>query len=365
MHIKGNRRSFQLSTTMNPPNNPLEPSDYRHSPSLSESDSLSDSDWLDIASNRESDDNDSVSSRDSDHNEISSPSRRSSMSVGSSHEGEVEAWEGFASDSSDEDTPASEHTGTEAIDIIGSSRRLFLDLEADTAEELRVKDALDQSFIGTLSASRSNSHPSTVQNSLRDLRLSFPDPLTSSRDELNRSYEAVEAVNRPEDISLALADVDVTAAPVVTATSPQCHPDVDPGPFPTPEVPRADTTTIDIPAHIDADIVLYGSPTALKWSFVQDLVDRAASGAVTTVNSADGLTRWLSQRPDIESSQSVGTFAVHDKTEDALTLLGPVSYFPHRRFTTHFNVLSAEFGAYSGPAFSRRHILTLLSSQPS
>src|ERR1700720_498273 len=88
---------------MDSPQSPVPPTDY-HSSSMSEADSLSDTDWLDISSSKESDDNDSVSSRASDHDEtdFGPPSRRSTISIGSSRDGDVEAWEGFAEDSMDE-----------------------------------------------------------------------------------------------------------------------------------------------------------------------------------------------------------------------------------------------------------------------
>ncbi|KAG8213017.1 hypothetical protein J3R82DRAFT_11408 [Butyriboletus roseoflavus] len=69
---------------------------------LSELDSHSDSDWLDIAStDRDSDDNDSIySSRETDHEDrFRSRSRRSSLSYGSSRDGDVDAWEGLIDDS--------------------------------------------------------------------------------------------------------------------------------------------------------------------------------------------------------------------------------------------------------------------------
>ena len=76
-----------------------------HTYLTTEPDSFSDSDWLDIVSSRESDDNDSISSGLTDHNEASSssPSRRSSMSLDSSRDGDMEAWDAFTSDSDNED----------------------------------------------------------------------------------------------------------------------------------------------------------------------------------------------------------------------------------------------------------------------
>jgi hypothetical protein len=248
---------------------------YHHPSSVSEVDSLSDSDWLEIASNRASDDDDSLSS--SDHEEVDGlPSRRSSLSVGSSRDGEVEAWEGFTSDSADEGVPDEPHLPPiyavmppVAHDVGPADDAEHAPAaERDIAEEQRVKDALDQSMISTLSSSRSSSlggHPSTVHNSLRDLRLSFPDPLTSSRDELHRSYEDVS----PSDAS-SMTDTDDVVPP-----SP---PAVDPGLFITPEVPLVEDISSDTPpSTFDFDIVLYGSST-IKWSFVDNIVKKAAIG---------------------------------------------------------------------------------------
>ncbi|KAF7374906.1 hypothetical protein MSAN_00376700 [Mycena sanguinolenta] len=151
---------------------------------MSELDSLSDTEWTEISNQS---DNDSLSdcSRSSEP-----PSRRSSISIGSSVDGHIDAWEGFADDSPDELELV---PGTEPVVpafVAGSPP-----LPDTIAEEQFVNAALEQSLVGTLSASRSSSlgGPSTVHSSLRDLRLSFPDPITSSRDELNRSYEAVSS----------------------------------------------------------------------------------------------------------------------------------------------------------------------------
>ena len=93
-------RSVLQFITMDSSQPLVHPIDYPHSSGLSEADSLSDSDWLDISSSKESDDNDSVSSKASDHDEVDygPRSRRSSTSLGSSRDGDVEAWEGFAED---------------------------------------------------------------------------------------------------------------------------------------------------------------------------------------------------------------------------------------------------------------------------
>ena len=252
------------------------PADYPQSSSLSEVDSLSDSDWLDISSSKESDDNDSVSSRASDHDEIDyvPPSRRSSMSLGSSRDGEVEAWEGFADDSSDEEIPhddlvemsihrtlppALRNTATLMDDILSPDR--------DVVEEQRVKAALDQSMTGTLSASRSSSlggRVPTAQNSTRDLRLSFPDPLTSSRDELQASYEVASLSEPTTDRDDALSTAKRA---------------LDPGPSITPEVLHIVVSKDSSSVVADLEIVLYGASAAIKWPVVGSIVEKAAIGA--------------------------------------------------------------------------------------
>ncbi|KAJ7035023.1 hypothetical protein C8F04DRAFT_1259380 [Mycena alexandri] len=160
---------------------------------MSERDNLSD-EWLEVDSLS---DTDSLSSRDSDHDDLPSepPSRRSSISIGSSVDGEIDAWEGFADDTPQELLPDADPVVAAFATAEQASPRRVLDSTAHVSDEQLVTAALEQSLVGTLSASRSSSLgvSSTVHNSLRDLRLSFPDPLTSSRDELNRSYEAVSS----------------------------------------------------------------------------------------------------------------------------------------------------------------------------
>jgi len=246
--------------------------------STSEFDSFSDSDWLDIA--RESD-TESLSSRDSDRPEVeSSPlSRRSSFSTSSSRDGEVEAWEGFVEESADEgspvvDDPDQPPLAAQAGLLAGPSSGPVT--EDNVAEDRLVRDGLDQSVISTLSASRSSSHPSTVQNSLRDLRLSFPDPLTSSRNELNRSYDTVS----PTDVNVtASSEDDEPPASLALSDSMSTQ---DPSLPPTPEVLAQDTTVIKhhtaSKASSSFGVVLYGRPSSIKWSFVRDLLRKASLG---------------------------------------------------------------------------------------
>ncbi|KAJ4477230.1 hypothetical protein J3R30DRAFT_3483441 [Lentinula aciculospora] len=243
------------------------------SSSLPETDSFSDSDWLDIASNRESD-TESISSNNGGAS--SSLSRRSSISIGSSHDGEVEAWEGFIEESADE-TEASKNNLLRSTDSDnGQLTNPFIDIDDNHVEERRVRDGLDQSLTSTLSASRTSSHPSTVHNSLRDLRLSFPDPLHNSYDELNRSYDKVSS---SEAATIALTE---SGEDEEFGTMPELALMQDPGPPPTPEAPGQDSFQsfqIYSSATVKSSnlqVVLYG--TSSNRSFVDELLRKAIVG---------------------------------------------------------------------------------------
>ena len=67
----------------------------------SDVDSLSDSDWQEIASNRASDDEDGFVSDHDGTLSLPPSSRRSSISLGSSRGGDVDAWEGIADHDAD------------------------------------------------------------------------------------------------------------------------------------------------------------------------------------------------------------------------------------------------------------------------
>ncbi|KAF5359398.1 hypothetical protein D9756_003398 [Leucocoprinus leucothites] len=282
---------------------------------MSELDSLSDSDWLDISS-RTSDDNDSVSS----HDGLSSRplSRRSSVSFGSSHESEVEAWEGFVEESGDESAlesgmcivrpltaGVSESTPAGTIPDISAH---------DPADDQRVKEALDQSIVGTLSASRTSTTGHSSHNSIRDLRLSFPDPLTSSRDQLNRSYQEV-----PDSETLsATNDADTTISLSDSGLSSSEH---EPeGAAITSQGPHHEVTQQDNNnTNIGLDVILYGSSSPIKWSFVQDLIQKAAnfSGNVvlSTLDPSAGPVQTLELRCEKDNS-ILTSITVHDCTND-------------------------------------------------
>lgn len=281
---------------------------------MSEFDSLSDSDWLDIAS-RASDDNDSVSS----HDGLSSRplSRRSSISFGSSHESEVEAWEGFVDESGDES--AVEH-GMCLVRPLTTSPSECLpagtipDISHETNDDQQVKEALDQSLIGTLSASRTSTAGHSTHGSIRDLRLSFPDPLTSSRDQLTKSYTEI-----PDSEKLsAINDADTTISLTDSVHSSSEH---EPEAVPiTSQVPHHEATQQDNnTTNMGLDIILYGSSSPIKWSFVQDFVQKAAnfSGNVvlSTLDPNAGPVQTLELRCSKDNS-ILTSITVHDNTND-------------------------------------------------
>lgn len=255
--------------------------------SLSEVESLSDSDWLDISS-RASEDNDSFADSDvSDREDLAfddrPPSRRSSASLASSHQGEIQGWEGIVEDSADEASPPPLHTRASDCPTLRPSqhsvsfRTVALSEAAvaqhaaleDPEEEQRVKDALDQSMVSTLSSSRSNSLNASVQTSIvhsRDLRLSFPDPLMSSSphvQSLSPSYEDITADMTQSSAEAEVAETALTAA--------------DPGSISTPEVARNDASTpTEIPSNVVIDfyIVLYGASSAIKHRVVHRVLEK-------------------------------------------------------------------------------------------
>jgi hypothetical protein len=314
---------------------------------MSEFDSLSDSDWLDISSGRDSDDNVSLSSQDSNHEEISSMphSRRSSISAASSMNSDVEAWEGFVSDNGDE--VALDAHPEAAIGMYHVPLPSVLEPEPITTgfipdvdqlsaappevvdeEDRRVKDALDQSFVGTLNASRSSTtggHLSSTHTSINDLRLSFPDPLTSSHNELNASYQAVSSAESSDSprsdnddarelTNASLISSSLTEDPGMTATTPEvrCHGDQQ--------------RFIESDEKSQLEIVLYGASSEIKWHFIQELVQKAAANAGRVLvnplhsgaESEQVQTIRLYKDSDAFQAPFFNAVTVHDRTGDNL-----------------------------------------------
>ncbi|KAF8135046.1 hypothetical protein EV363DRAFT_1429719 [Boletus edulis] len=254
------------------------------SPAVSEPDNHSDSDWLDIAStDRDSDDNDSIySSRETDHEDLSrSRSRRSSLSYGSSRDGDVDAWEGLIDDSADEGMPNDVLAPNPHVPSLSQPSAAFDSnpTQETSPEELRINEGLDQSMISTLSSSRSSSlHASTIHTSSRDLRLSFPDPITSAcRELLSTSYEEIQCnsdtLSSPTDSDAPSAtrqvddeDMDMLSASQMLSTQPQ-------------------GTSTPSPSGPELKIFLYGFSTIFKWSLVNRLLQKVVHGAGLTVST--------------------------------------------------------------------------------
>ncbi|KAJ6494806.1 hypothetical protein C8R47DRAFT_1117296 [Mycena vitilis] len=261
---------------------------------------LSDSEWLEISSNQS--DNDSLS--DSSNSDLPSmpPSRRSSMSVGSSLDGQIDAWEGFADNSPEESI---------ADDLVIADVAAAEQAGPRVADEQLVTAALEQSLVGTLGASRSSSLgvSSTVHNSLRDLRLSFPDPITSSRDELNRSYEAVSSSE-----TNCITDDD-SNSPMTTAfpgdVLPLATVKHESGDY-IPSQPHLSASAPEpVPVYWwdgrqikDFDLVLYGS-TSQSRDFAQWLLSIIATGGILLSYKEQSRRRPIADVDD-PSSQTSG-----------------------------------------------------------
>ncbi|KAI0342759.1 hypothetical protein BDW22DRAFT_1357263 [Trametopsis cervina] len=250
--------------------------DYNYS-SLSELESLSDSDWLDISSRG---DEDSVAGFDSDHEDSRPVSRRSFNSVPSSRGEVVEGWEGLIEDVSDE-TPFVEH---EALDLMlqavadgeHSGDASFSTVQEEDPEDERVKAALDQSMMSTLSSPRSHSLSNSVQTSIvhstRSLRLSFPDPTHSRLQSMHTSFEELSAVEA--DVSSSDAAVD-PAIPRVQSAADSDHlstSDVHDDEAHDAELVRTQPSAL----QVDFYVVLYGSALASKFSLVEMLLEKWA-----------------------------------------------------------------------------------------
>ncbi|PIL35563.1 hypothetical protein GSI_02291 [Ganoderma sinense ZZ0214-1] len=317
---------------------------------LSEVESLSDSDWLDISS-RASEDNDSLD--DSDREDLASdyrpPSRRSLASFGSSPEGEIQGWEGIIEDSSDEaplstspDAPEEDATLDDpilrlsqqslsfrvaALSEAAVARHTALD---DPEEERKVKDGLDQSMVSTLSASRSNSLNASIQTSIvhsRDLRLSFPDPLSSSSPRphpLSPSYEDI-SMDTAADVTVSdqepqeSADGDVEAAP----------------PCPTTTLPVDGPVDADLNAHtdmeihssaaVDFSIVLYGASSDANHRVVQRVLEKLMAATECGFSSVPQINMPQNIRALITAGRSIQShcvISIVDRTENALSKSG-------------------------------------------
>ncbi|KAI0303825.1 hypothetical protein B0F90DRAFT_1667194 [Multifurca ochricompacta] len=277
----------------------LTPTDV-HDSSLSEVDSISDSDWLDISA---SEDTGSIGIPESDHDETEDRplSRRSFSSHSSSRDGDVDVWEGLVETTDDEalEEPTEFSLGPSPL---GQSSFTYAD--GYSAEERRVEDALNQSMVSTLSTSRASSlsasgttnHPASRA---RDLRLSFPDPLSSSKDELIRPHEVL----CPSPTTLG--------APLLSELSDDEEPsDV------SPSLPSC---LLNLPP-VDFEIYLYGTPPKRKWFIVESLLEKWSTLSDLTVSERHPQcsrisTYWFHPKGNLHRLSLGRAVSVIDNTE--------------------------------------------------
>jgi hypothetical protein len=159
---------------------------------MSDIESLSDSEWLDLDLLSSGDNDDGLSDGDSELMRTRSPSRSSSTCIEDSDASDIEAWEGLIDFSAseaqsggvDQTFPppiASQCKHTIDAASIGTSATSLSSPDNEGDDE-RIRHGLDQSMVSTLSSSRSSWTSSGTTTGPRDLRLSFPDPLTSSKE---------------------------------------------------------------------------------------------------------------------------------------------------------------------------------------
>lgn len=245
---------------------PLTPTDA-HESSLSEIDSVSDSDWLDISASEDANST-GIPESDRDDAEDRPLSRRSFSSRSSSRDGDLDIWEGLVESTDDEalEEPTEFPLGPSPL-----GRSSFTNADGYSAEERRVEDALNQSMVSTLSTSRASSmSASGTSNHLasraRDLRLSFPDPLSSSKDELIRPAEEFCPSPTPLDVPQLseLSDDEELS-----------------------EIPPSPLTTLSNLSNfpsVEFEIFLYGTPPEHKWSVIESLLEKWGASSGLTVS---------------------------------------------------------------------------------
>jgi hypothetical protein len=281
---------------VNPPPS-LTPTDV-HDNSLSELESISDSDWLDISA---SEDAGSIGIPESDRDEAEDRplSRRSYSSRSSSRDGDVDIWEGLVESTDDE---ALEEPPEFSLGPSPLSQSSFSLTDGHSAEERRVEDALNQSMVSTLSTSRASSmsasgttnHP---PNRARDLRLSFPDPLSGSLDDLLRSPEVCSS---PTTVD----------APQLSELSDDEEPS---------DAPLSSPSYLKLPS-VEFEIYLYGTPPERKWSIVESLLEKWGATLNSVVSkrhprSNSTSTYWLHPKGHLHRLSLGCTVSVIDNTE--------------------------------------------------
>lgn len=211
--------------------------------------------------------------------------------------------------------------------------------EEDNLEDQKVKEALDQSMVSTLSTSRSGSFGRSSMTSTRprkDIRLSFPDPIASTTDDIRRSYEELDtsATRRSNSRRNSRDDqVPVEAAPESESITDLCVSS-------TQELSPRDSIPSEIINAADLFIVLYGFSISDKLQFVDKLLRSHSRGSGLelddTVQVQPPCSQVLAIRqlgpPDKPSGIRPRVVTVIDKTQSLDFRVGPLS-FPSKRLT--------------------------------
>ena len=151
-------------------------------------------------------------------------------------------------------------------------------VEEDNLEDRKVKEALDQSMVSTLSTSRSGSFGRSSMTSPRprkDIRLSFPDPITSTTDDIRRSYEELDASATRRSCSRRNSNDDQGAA----EAAPESESITDSGVSSTQELSPRDSIPSEIVNAADLFIVLYGFSIGDKLNLVDRLLRSHSAGS--------------------------------------------------------------------------------------
>lgn len=151
-------------------------------------------------------------------------------------------------------------------------------VEEDNLEDQKVKEALDQSMVSTLSTSRSGSFGRSSMTSSRphkDIRLSFPDPIASTTDDIRRSYEELEASATRRSRSRRNSHDDQGPAEV----APESESVTDLCVSSTQELSPRDSIPSEIVNAADLFIVLYGFSIKDKLTLVDKLLRSHSIGS--------------------------------------------------------------------------------------
>ena len=214
--------------------------------------------------------------------------------------------------------------------------------EGDNLEDQRVKEALDQSMVSTLSTSRSGSFGRSSMTSSRpskDIRLSFPDPIASTTDDIRRSYEELDASATRRSRSRRNSHDDQVPAEV----APESESITDLCVSSTQELSPRDSIPSAIVTATDLFIVLYGFSIGDKLNLVDRLLRSHSTGSglqlIDTIRVHPPCSQVLAIRELRSSDKFSGipprVVTIIDKTQSLDFRVGPF-YLPSERPTLVF-----------------------------